>query len=43
MWQAYKELMKVHWNFTIHYGWKILLVFVIIWAIIFFIGWIKNK
>ena len=43
MWQDYKELCRVHWLFTINHGWKILLVFAIIWAIIFFIGWIKNK
>ena len=43
MWQAYKELLKVQWNFTIHYGWKILLFFAIIWVIIFLIGWIKNR
>lgn len=43
MWQDYKELCRVYWSFGINHGWKILLVFAIIWAIIFFIGWIKNK
>jgi len=43
MWQAYKELMKVQWNFTIHYGWKILLIILAIYGIIYLIWWIKNK
>ena len=43
MWQAYKELMKVQWNFTIHYGWKIAIFFGILWAMMILIWWIKNK
>lgn len=37
MWQAYKELCRMYWQFTINYGWKILLFIIGIWIIIFLI------
>lgn len=43
MWQDYKELCRMHWEFTINHGWKCLIFFLIIWAIIFMITWILNK
>lgn len=41
MWQDYKELCRMNWEFTINHGWKLLIIMLIVWSIIWIIY--KNK
>ncbi len=42
MWQDYKELLKMHWEFAINHGWKFLIIVLIIWAVCCIIYKIKG-
>jgi hypothetical protein len=42
MWQDYKELCRMQWQFTINHGWKMLIFVLIIYAISWIIWKIKN-
>lgn len=41
MWQDYKELCRMNWEFTINHGWKLLIIMLGVWLIVWIIY--KNK
>lgn len=43
MWQDYKELCRMYWQFTINHGWKFLIIVLIIWLIFGIIYFIKKR
>jgi hypothetical protein len=43
MWQDYKELCRMYWEFTINHGWKLLIIVLIIWLIFGIIYFIKKQ
>jgi hypothetical protein len=42
MWQDYKELCRMYWEFTINHGWKFLIIVLSIWLIAWIILKIKG-
>jgi hypothetical protein len=42
MWQDYKELCRMHWEFTINHGWKCLIIVLFVWLIVWIILKIKG-
>lgn len=42
MWQDYLNLCKMHWPFTLHHGWKLLIIVLFVWLIVWIIYKIKD-
>ena len=42
MWQDYKELCRIYWQFLLNHGWKFLIIILIVWLIVWIILKIKG-